>query len=209
MRSARARLAIPKVMIAAHRDPFARPAQPILPGLAVVFCLTLVALGMADIALTAARRAKFDEGNPAIYFTPGDPTTKAVVDELNTATRIVRVQAYSFTSAPIAKALVDAQKRGIEVTAILDKSNMTAQYSSADFLAHGGVPTYIDAKHAIAHNKIMIIDGATVITGSFNFTKAAQENNAENLMILRDENVAEEYEQNWQTHLAHSKVYGK
>jgi phosphatidylserine/phosphatidylglycerophosphate/cardiolipin synthase-like enzyme len=99
---------------------------------------------------------------------------------------------------------VEAKKRGIDVTAILDKSNKTEQYSSADFLAHGGVPTYIDSKHAIAHNKIMIIDGETVITGSFNFTKAAQENNAENLLVLRDEKVAEEYEQNWQTHLAHS-----
>jgi phosphatidylserine/phosphatidylglycerophosphate/cardiolipin synthase-like enzyme len=72
------------------------------------------------------------------------------------------------------------------VQAVLDESNNTAKYSAATFLLHAGIPTFIDAKHAIAHNKIIIIDGRTVITGSFNFTKAAEERNAENLLILRD-----------------------
>jgi hypothetical protein len=40
---------------------------------------------------------------------------------------------------------------------------------------HAAIPVYIDAEHAIAHNKIMVIDGQTVITGSFNFTNAAEE----------------------------------
>ena len=52
-------------------------------------------------------------------------------------------------------------------------------------LANSGIPTYIDDKHAIAHNKIMVIDRQTIITGSFNFTKAAEEKNAENLLILK------------------------
>jgi phosphatidylserine/phosphatidylglycerophosphate/cardiolipin synthase-like enzyme len=54
----------------------------------------------------------------------------------------------------------------------------------ATFLSKCGVSTYIDDKHAIAHNKIMIIDRGTVITASFNFTKAAEERNAENLLII-------------------------
>jgi phosphatidylserine/phosphatidylglycerophosphate/cardiolipin synthase-like enzyme len=98
----------------------------------------------------------------------------------------VLVQAYSFTSAPIAKALLDAHKRGVQVQVILDKSQRTEKYSSADFLANQGVLTMIDATHAIAHNKVIVIDGETVLTGSFNFTKAAQEKNAENLLIIRD-----------------------
>ena len=58
---------------------------------------------------------------------------------------------YSFTSAPIAKALVDAKKRGVDTEVILDKSQRTEKYSSADFVAHEGIPTFIDAAHAIAH----------------------------------------------------------
>ena len=65
----------------------------------------------------------------------------------------------------------------------------------------------IDAQHAIAHNKVMIIDGGTVITGSFNFTKAAEENNAENLLVIRDRKLAERYIENWQEHERHSEVY--
>ena len=62
-------------------------------------------------------------------------------------------------SAPIAKALLNAHKRGIKVEVILDKSQRGDKYSSADFLANSGIPTKIDAAHAIAHNKVIIIDG--------------------------------------------------
>jgi hypothetical protein len=83
------------------------------------------------------------------------------VDALTGAKKSVLVQAYSFTSAPIAKALVDAHRRGVEVKVILDRSNRTAHYSAATFLAHAGIPVWIDAQHAIAHDKVMIIDGNT------------------------------------------------
>jgi phosphatidylserine/phosphatidylglycerophosphate/cardiolipin synthase-like enzyme len=76
------------------------------------------------------------------------------------------IQAYSFTSAPIARALTDAKRQGVDVGAVLDKSQPTADYSEADFLAHAGVPVRIDAEHKIAHNKVLAIDGTTVITGS-------------------------------------------
>jgi phosphatidylserine/phosphatidylglycerophosphate/cardiolipin synthase-like enzyme len=117
------------------------------------------------------------------------------------------VQAYSFTSAPIAKALVDAHRRGVKVTVILDKSQRTERCSEADFLLHADIPTFIDAKHAIAHNKIMVIDGKTILTGSFNFTKAAEMNNAENLLVIQDAALAAKYTANWQAHLKHSEEY--
>jgi phosphatidylserine/phosphatidylglycerophosphate/cardiolipin synthase-like enzyme len=69
------------------------------------------------------------------------------------------------------------------------------------------LPTYIDDKHAIAHNKIMIIDKATVITGSFNFTKAAEEKNAENVLIIKDKPLAKVYIENWEKHKGHSENY--
>jgi phosphatidylserine/phosphatidylglycerophosphate/cardiolipin synthase-like enzyme len=69
------------------------------------------------------------------------------------------------------------------------------------------VPVLIDAIHAIAHNKVMVIDGKMVITGSFNFTNSAEERNAENLLVIRDRVLAERYEQNWQKHKTHSEPY--
>ncbi len=142
-----------------------------------------------------------------VYFSPHGGATDAVVNALDQATNSVLVQAYSFTSAPIARALVDAQRRGVKVQVILDKSQRTEKYSEADFLKNEGVPTLIDPQHAIAHNKIMIIDDYLVLTGSFNFTKAAEDNNAENLLVINDPALAKEYTENWHAHERHSEPY--
>jgi phosphatidylserine/phosphatidylglycerophosphate/cardiolipin synthase-like enzyme len=142
-----------------------------------------------------------------VYFSPNGGCTDAIVRELDKANNIVLVQAYSFTSYRIAKALLDAYKRSVRVEVILDKSQRTDQYSSATFLYNSGISVKIDAQHAIAHNKVIIIDGETVITWSFNFTKAAEENNAENLLVIHDRKLAEQYIENWQEHERHSDVY--
>src|SRR5262245_32472266 len=81
------------------------------------------------------------------YFSPKGGATEAVVTRLTQAKESVLVQAYYFTSKPIAQALVEAKKRGVSVQVILDKSQVSARYSSADFLAHAGIATYIDSAH--------------------------------------------------------------
>lgn len=143
----------------------------------------------------------------AVHFSPNGGCTDAIVKEITAAKKSIFIQAYSFTSKPIAAAIVKAQKRGVKIEAILDRSNRSDKYSAADFIAHAGIPTYIDAKHAIAHNKVMILDGATVITGSFNFTTAAEEKNAENVLIIKDAPTAEKYLKNWREHQEHSEAY--
>ena len=147
-------------------------------------------------------------GDIACYFSPDGGCTEAVVAEINAAQQTILVQAYSFTSTPIAKALVDAHARGVQIAVILDKSNRTDHYSAADFVQHAGIPTYIDAQHAIAHNKIMLIDGRTILTGSFNFTKGAEKSNAENLLVIKDRpDLFAKYYANFQHHLSHSPAY--
>ena len=142
-----------------------------------------------------------------VYFSPNGGATEAVVRALDAAQKTVFVQAYSFTSKGIAKALQRAQRRGVVVHVILDKSILSDRYSEGDFLAHAGISVLIDAEHEIAHNKIMIIDGETVITGSFNFTRQAEEHNAENLLVIHDRGLAERYLANWRAHEAHSEPY--
>ena len=144
---------------------------------------------------------------PETFFSPKGGCTQAVVKELKAARQSILVQAYSFTSAPIAAALVEAGRRGVLIEVVLDKSNKTGKYSAADFVAHAGIPTWLDEKHAIAHNKVMIIDESTVITGSFNFTKAAEESNAENLLVLRSPDLASRYTQQFIEHRRHSAPY--
>jgi len=145
--------------------------------------------------------------NWSVSFSPKGGCTEAIVKELGRAKRFVLVQAYSLNSAPIAKALVDAHRYGIKVEILLDKSQKMDRLSSADFLARTGIPTKMDTAHAAAHNEVIIIDAEIVITGSFPFTKAAEEQNAENLLIIRNRAVAETYIKNYVEHSRHSEPY--
>jgi phosphatidylserine/phosphatidylglycerophosphate/cardiolipin synthase-like enzyme len=174
-----------------------------------VVVLSIALLLIAAIAGSGQLRPAITADNvqAQVFFSPRGGCTEAVVSTISQAKAEILVQAYSFTSAPIAKALVDAHKRGVHVQIILDRSQRKERYSSADFTAHAGIPTYIDAAHAIAHNKVMIIDKATVISGSFNFTKAAEEKNAENLLVLKSKELARGYIENWAMHKEHSERY--
>jgi len=164
--------------------------------------------GLLSLLLRVAPAAAFTQARAAVYFSPRGGATDAVVREIHAATQQILVQAYSFTSAPIAKALLDAHKRGVKILAVLDKSNETDKYSAATFLINTGIQTLIDDQHAIAHNKVIVIDSATIITGSFNFTKAAEEKNAENLLVIKDApELVKAYEANIQAHAAHAHPY--
>ena len=170
-------------------------------GLLAALLFTLSAFPVFAYDLT------FKDTPVSLYFSPKGGAQQAIVDAIGQAKETVHVQAFSFTSAPIAKALVDSAKRGVKVEAILDKSQRKATYTGATFLKNEGIPVYIDAAHAIAHNKVIVIDGQTVVTGSFNFTKAAEERNAENLLIIKDKGLARLYMENWERHQDHSEAY--
>lgn len=141
----------------------------------------------------------------SVCFTPGGNCTKLVVRNIDNAHKTILMQAYSFTSVQIAKALVHAKQRGVDVKVILDDSQFKQTYSMATYLQHQHIALWDDYKPAIAHNKIIIIDNSILMTGSFNFTQAAQNNNAENLLVLDSPALAEIYRQNWQQRLLASK----
>jgi phosphatidylserine/phosphatidylglycerophosphate/cardiolipin synthase-like enzyme len=144
---------------------------------------------------------------PMVCFSPGGHCADDVIREVGTAHKTIYVQAYGFTHPGIAKALADAEARGVDVEAILDKSNLSGQYSEAGVIARAGVKTFIDSRHPIAHDKVIVIDQVEVITGSFNFTRAADEKNAENLLIVRSKPLAAQYIADWETHRSHSTPF--
>jgi len=145
--------------------------------------------------------------NIQVYFSPSGGATAAIIHAIEQESQQIRVVAYSFTSAPIAQALIAAHRRGVSVSVILDKSQLTEHYTSATFLAHADIPVRIDAAHAIAHSKYMILGADRVITGSFNFTRAAEDRNSENLLVIYDHALATNYLHNWHTHFQHATPY--
>jgi phosphatidylserine/phosphatidylglycerophosphate/cardiolipin synthase-like enzyme len=140
----------------------------------------------------------------AVSFSPKGGCTDTVVRELQQARREVLVLAYSFTSKPVAQALIDAKGRGVHVEVLLDRSNEQETSSELAVLLEKGIEPLIDAQHAIAHNKVMIVDHRTLITGSFNFTHQAEAENAENLLVIKGHpQLVNAYRENFLAHKAH------
>ena len=133
----------------------------------------------------------------ALCFSPNGGCTNVVVKEIGRARWQIRVMAYDFTSWPIAGALARAKKRGVDVQIVFDSQNAGSLYSRVNFLRKSGIPIYIDTRVQLMHDKVMIMDGRTVITGSFNWTRAAEAYNAENLLVIRSRKLAGFYLKNW------------
>jgi len=141
-------------------------------------------------------------------ITPGQDCTSVIVQTIDTAKTELLVQAYGFTTMEIAQAIVRAKDRGVKVEVVLDKSNETSNDNGAELLVSHGISPKIDSTVAIAHNKVMVIDQSTIITGSFNFTESAQKRNAENVLVITgDQQLAAQYRKNFETRLAASRPY--
>jgi phosphatidylserine/phosphatidylglycerophosphate/cardiolipin synthase-like enzyme len=164
------------------------------------------------LALAAAPAAATDAPTPRRYpaagtveiaFTPGDAVDNLIVAAIDRAQTEVLVHAYTFTHRRIAQALIGARRRGVAVSVLADREQARAVPQNVlAQLASGGVEVWLDGNFVAAHNKVIVIDAdlprATTITGSYNFTLAAQRSNAENIVVLHDnEPVARAYRDNW------------
>lgn len=138
-----------------------------------------------------------------VYFSPSNNVALAIVKAIDASEREVLVQAYGFTHNDIAQALVRAHQRGVIVRVLLDKKSEVSNRYVIGMLNKAQIELREDGKHAIAHNKVMVIDQTIVITGSFNFTNSAATRNAENFLVLKSPILANQYRQQWQNHWAH------
>jgi phosphatidylserine/phosphatidylglycerophosphate/cardiolipin synthase-like enzyme len=171
-------------------------------------CVAAQRAAVAEPA-TKVEGATIEDG-VSVLFSPDGGCTDAIVQAIRSARESIHVQAYRLTSVPIVKALVDAHGRGVKLSIVLDKSQQSDKYSDATYFHNNGISVLIDHKHAIAHNKIIVIDRRLVITGSFNFSKAAEESNAENLLIIEDKpKLTEAYLKNFSEHERHAEPYRK
>lgn len=129
----------------------------------------------------------------AVYFSRADDPRGAILAELGRAQQSVLVAMYTFTDRELAAALVAAQQRGAQVQVYLDRTMATSRDSVAFGLMQAGVPVRISSNPKIMHNKFAVLDGATVLTGSYNWTLSAWKYNDENLLVLRRPDLAQRY----------------
>jgi phosphatidylserine/phosphatidylglycerophosphate/cardiolipin synthase-like enzyme len=145
----------------------------------------------------------------AVYFSPNGGAAHAILAGIRSAQHTILVQAHLLYSTRLAGALVHAHQRGVQVCVILDANAQTHDppVPAVALLVGAGIAVSLDDEHEWAHDKVMILDGAIVITGSYNWTLAAENNNGENLLVIRDPRLAALYAENWQRHADHSCLY--
>jgi phosphatidylserine/phosphatidylglycerophosphate/cardiolipin synthase-like enzyme len=129
------------------------------------------------------------------YFSPQDGIEPHILERLNAASQSIRFLAFSYTSDPIAEAMVARHNAGIEVQGVFERRSAGGIGAEFDRLRDNGIAVLEDGNCYTMHHKVIIIDEATVITGSYNFSRRAEETNDENLLIIDSPELAAQYMQ--------------
>jgi len=127
------------------------------------------------------------------YFCPEDNCEKEVLEELEKAEENIYFMVFTFTSENIGNKLVEKHENGIEINGVFEKFSANTQYSEYKKLKENNITVKLDKNPNMMHHKVFIIDNKTVITGSYNPTKSANEKNDENIIIIHDKDIADKY----------------
>lgn len=171
-----------------------------------VSAIVVVFLVCADVSI--ASEITLPGNTPAqVFFSPGGRFADAAIKNISEARSEILIQSYYFGSFPVADALIAAHKKGVKVALIVDKSDRAEGITPGVKMSQEGIPVFLDNKHSIANNRVMIIDKKKVFTGSFDFNKASEQMIADNLLVLESPELANLYRENWLSHREHSETY--
>ena len=133
------------------------------------------------------------------YFSPGGGTQARVVRELGKAKRTILVAMYSFTNPAIADSLIAAKVRGVNVQMIFDQGQAIGNSERAQLnkLKKAGMEFRISSLSRTLHDKFAVIDGTTLLIGSFNWSVLAERFNAENMLVISGCDLPKKYAENW------------
>ncbi|NJN79068.1 MAG: hypothetical protein HC797_00550 [Anaerolineales bacterium] len=126
------------------------------------------------------------DGTPVdTYFSPDDGVQAILVDIINTAQESIYFMAFSFTADPIGEAVRKRAQDGVTVAGVMDDDQVASNIGTEfDAFRQAGLDVYRDGIAGQMHHKTIIIDENIVITGSYNFTNAAETRNDETLIII-------------------------
>ena len=129
-----------------------------------------------------------------VYFFPNAKNEKYLVEMLRTCKKSLNIAIFSLTRDNFAKSIIEAYNRGIKVRVIADDECVKNYGSDIYQLASVGITCKTDKSAQFhMHNKYAIIDESVIVTGSFNWTTQAINNNQENLLFYEDKEIASEY----------------
>lgn len=136
-------------------------------------------------------------------FSPEGTALQLILKTIETAQQEIRLMGYSFTSPEVARALVRAKRRGVGVGVIMDWKTNTGKNNNAskavmNILVGAGIPVCTVSAYKIFHDKVRVVDGRNTQVGLFNFSRAADRSNSENVLVVWDDPVlARSYLNHW------------
>ncbi|MDI1299775.1 phospholipase D family protein [Methylotenera sp.] len=148
-----------------------------------------------------------------VAFSPREGAQDLVIKVIDSSKKSLRLSAYSLTSVPVVKALIAAKKRGIDVAVVADyKQNISmdngAGRAALNLLVLNGIQTKVISIYPIHHDKFIVADGVNVETGSFNYSKAAEYSNSENVIVVWDDaKLASQYIEHWNSRFSQANDY--
>lgn len=142
-----------------------------------------------------------------VYFSPDDGVARHIIDQVNAAQQSIYFLAYSFTADNIADAMVARAKAGVSLSGVFEKTQVPSSRSSNEYdpMRAAGLDVWLDANPRNMHDKVILIDGKIVITGSYNFSANAEKNNDENILIIHNSDITGLYLNDFQRVYAQAK----
>lgn len=131
-----------------------------------------------------------------IFFSPQDKTvTNALLPLINNAKSYIYIPIFVLTEKQIAESLIKAKNRGVDVKIIIDALSASNKHSKHETLRANGVLVKTETYAGKMHSKSMIIDDEYVVVGSMNFSNSGNNYNDENLVLIKDKNIAKFYKE--------------
>lgn len=149
--------------------------------------------GVLSLADTPYPVVIIDGHQVEVLFSPDDGVALRILALLRNAQRSIDLLAYSFTSDAIGEVLLERAQDQVKVRAVVEAGQVSAAGAETERLREAGLDIRLDGNPGNMHHKVIIIDDVIVITGSYNFTRSAEEHNDENVLILHDPEIADRF----------------
>ncbi len=131
-------------------------------------------------------QVKLSDGTQiSTYFSPDDDTISPLLKEIQSAKTSIHFMAFSFTHDTLGEAMRDRFEANVDVRGVFEGRQVDKRYSEYNKMKQAGLPVVLDENRGAMHHKVIVIDGETVVTGSYNFSKNAETRNSENLLIIK------------------------
>ncbi|NPA31426.1 MAG: hypothetical protein GXO37_05435 [Chloroflexi bacterium] len=134
------------------------------------------------------------------WFSPDEHPQARLVPLLRSAQEDILLLAYTWTADPLTDALLERAQHGVSVRGWFETEQLDAAGHDYERLRAAGLAVAPDPFPGLLHHKVVVVDGQTVVLGSYNFTRAADVRNDENLLVVHDPDLAAAFYTWWQDH---------